>query len=64
MDAQHTLEDFLMINSTRNYFEPDIMSVEKMIDKQIDDMIDDFEGNGLTYYDMGYSGFGGFSGFG
>lgn len=51
-----TINDFLRLNDSRGYFEPNAMSVEHLIDKQIDDMIDDMEMSGDTYWDKFHNG--------
>ena len=53
-----TLEDFMKINEYREFFEPDAMNVEELVNRQIDDMIEEYEmgnidymsGNGLVGY--------------
>ena len=42
-DNKSTLNDFLAANERNTLFEPDMMSVEDLVDKQIDDMIEDME---------------------
>ena len=44
-----TLEDFMKINEYREFFEPDAMNVEELVNRQIDDMIEEYEMGNIDY---------------